>query len=274
MGMPRFRWPQSLDVALAVTMGVVAEVELRVYDQPIHAGSVPLDVDSVLVVLPVVALAWRRAAPFVAAVAAPVLVSVVGISTPTFWLALIVFYVFFFKLQLLPGSGRLDPQLTPPPHVTGFYTIDAALAGQWSIFANALAHLVLPALVLTLYAVGLLVRFTRSAVLDVLNQPYVRAARAKGLSPATVTFRYILTGALVPILTLVGLVTASLLSGAVLIEQVFAWHGLGQYAYLAATKLDLQAIMGVGLLVGAAYITINLLVDIATALIDPRVRTQ
>ena len=202
------------------------------------------------------------------------LVSVVGISTPTFWLALIVFYVFFFKLQLLPGSGRLDPQLTPPPHVTGFYTIDAALAGQWSIFANALAHLVLPALVLTLYAVGLLVRFTRSAVLDVLNQPYVRAARAKGLSPATVTFRYILTGALVPILTLVGLVTASLLSGAVLIEQVFAWHGLGQYAYLAATKLDLQAIMGVGLLVGAAYITINLLVDIATALIDPRVRTQ
>jgi len=202
------------------------------------------------------------------------LVSVVGISTPTFWLALIVFYVFFFKLRLLPGSGRLDPQLTPPSHVTGFYTIDAALAGQWSIFSNALAHLVLPALVLTLYAVGLLVRFTRSAVLDVLNQPYVRAARAKGLSPAAVTFRYILTGALVPILTLVGLVTASLLSGAVLIEQVFAWHGLGQYAYLAATKLDLQAIMGVGLLVGAAYITINLLVDIGAALIDPRVRTQ
>jgi peptide/nickel transport system permease protein len=202
------------------------------------------------------------------------LVSVVGISTPTFWLALIVFYVFFFKLRLLPGSGRLDPQLAPPPHLTGWYTIDAALAGQWSIFANALAHLVLPALVLTLYAVGLLVRFTRSAVLDVLNQPYVRAARAKGLSPATVTFRYILTGALVPILTLVGLVTASLLSGAVLIEQVFAWHGLGQYAYLAATKLDLQAIMGVGLLVGAAYITINLLVDIGAALIDPRVQTQ
>jgi len=202
------------------------------------------------------------------------LVSVVGISMPTFWLALIVFYVFFFKLRLLPGSGRLDPELTPPPHVTGFYTVDAVLAGQWDIFANALTHLVLPALVLTLYAVGLLVRFTRSAVLDVLNEPYVRAARAKGLSPAVVTFHYVLTGAMLPILTLIGLVFASLLSGAVLIEQVFAWHGLGQYAYLAATKLDLQAIMGVGLLVGAAYITINFLVDVMAGLLDPRVRTQ
>jgi peptide/nickel transport system permease protein len=200
------------------------------------------------------------------------LVSVTGISMPTFWLALLVFYVFFYKLRWLPGSGRLDPTLTPPPHVTGFYTIDAALAGQWGVFANALEHLVLPGLVLTLYMVGILVRFTRSAILDVLNEPYVTAARAKGLGPARIVFGYVLRGALLPILTMVGLAFGSLLSGAVLTEQVFAWNGLGQYAFLAATKLDLQAIMGVAIVVGVAYIGLNFAIDLLTGVIDPRVR--
>ena len=198
--------------------------------------------------------------------------SVAGISIPTFWLALLVFYLFFYKLRWLPGSGRLDPTLTPPPHHTGFYTIDAALAGQWNVFGNALEHLVLPGLVLTLYTLGLLVRFTRSAVLDVLNEPYVTAARAKGLGSARITFGYVLRGALLPILTMVGLTFGSLLSGAVLTEEVFAWNGLGQYAFLSATKLDLQAIMGVAIVVGVVYIAINFVTDLLTGLIDPRVR--
>ncbi|WP_159809669.1 ABC transporter permease [Cellulomonas citrea] len=201
-------------------------------------------------------------------------VSLLGVSTPMFWLSLVVFYVFFFRLRWLPGSGRLDATLTPPPHVTGFYTIDGALAGQWSIVANASLHLVLPALVLTLYIAGLLVRFTRSAVLDVLAEPYVTAARARGLAPAQVTFGYVLRGALLPILTMVGLAFGSLLSGAVLTEQIFAWNGLGQYAYLAATKLDLPAIMGVGIVVGVTYIAINFLVDLVTGVVDPRVRLR
>ena len=202
------------------------------------------------------------------------LISVIGNSVPTFWLALLVFFVFFFKLGWLPGSGRLDPALTPPPHVTGLYTIDGVLAGQWDVAGNAVAHLIGPALVLALFVIGILVRFVRSAVLDVLGEPYFTAARAKGLSRARLTFGYALRGALLPILTMVGLIFGALLSGAVLTEDVFAWNGLGQYAFRAATSLDLQAIMGVGLVVGVIYISLNFFVDLATGLIDPRVRHE
>lgn len=201
-------------------------------------------------------------------------ISLVGISTPTFWLALVVFYVFFYKLGWAPGSGRLDPALEPPPHLTGFYTVDALAAGQFDVFLDAARHLVLPGLVLTLYTLGLITRFSRTAVLDVLGNDYVTAARAKGLPGRTVTLRYILRGALLPILTVVGLTFGSLLSGAVLTETVFAWNGLGQYAYKAATTLDLQAVMGVGLVVGVTYIVINFAVDLLYGVIDPRVRAQ
>lgn len=200
--------------------------------------------------------------------------SIIGISTPTFWLALIVYYLFFYKLGWAPGSGRLDAQFSPPPDRTGFFTIDALLAGQGAVFVNALTHLILPGSVLVLYTVGLLARFTRTAVLDVLGSDYVTAARAKGLPSRTVTLRYVLRGALLPILTVVGLTFGSLLSGAVLTETVFAWNGLGQYAFKAATTLDLQAVMGVGLVVGITYIGINFIVDLLYGAIDPRVRTQ
>jgi peptide/nickel transport system permease protein len=200
------------------------------------------------------------------------LVSLVGISVPTFWLALVAFYVFSFQLDLAPGSGRLAPATTPPPHVTGLYTADALLAGEWETFGDALAHLMLPTLVLTLYTVGLLTRFTRSAVLEVLEQDYVRSARAKGLPGRTVLFRYVLRAAMVPILTVVGLAFGALLSGTVLVEEIFAWPGVGSYAYQAASHLDLPAVMGVGLLVGIIYLVINLVVDLLYGVIDPRVR--
>lgn len=201
-------------------------------------------------------------------------VSLVGISTPTFWLALLVYYLFFYKLGWAPGSGRLSTDLSPPPQVTGFYTIDALLAGQWYTCADAIGHLVLPGFVLVLYTVGLLTRFSRTAVLDVLSNDYVTAARAKGLPARTVTTRYVLRSALLPILTVVGLTFGSLLSGAVLTETIFAWNGLGQYAFKAATTLDLQAVMGVGLVVGVTYIGINFLVDLLYGVIDPRVRVR
>jgi peptide/nickel transport system permease protein len=200
------------------------------------------------------------------------LVSLVGISVPTFWLALVAFYVFSFQLDLTPGSGRLSPATTPPPHLTGLYTVDALVAGEWETFGDALAHLMLPTLVLTLYTVGLLTRFTRSAVLEVLEQDYVRSARAKGLPSRTVLFRYVLRAAMVPILTVVGLAFGALLSGTVLVEEIFAWPGLGSYAYQAASHLDLPAVMGVGLLVGIIYLVINLVVDLLYGAIDPRVR--
>jgi peptide/nickel transport system permease protein len=202
------------------------------------------------------------------------LVSLVGISVPTFWLALVAFYVFSFQLDLAPGSGRLAPATTPPPHVTGLYTLDSLLAGEWETFGDAMAHLMLPTLVLTLYTVGLLTRFTRSAVLEVLEQDYVRSARAKGLPGRTVLFRYVLRAAMVPILTVVGLAFGALLSGTVLVEEIFSWPGVGSYAYQAASHLDLPAVMGVGLFVGIVYLVINLVVDLLYGVIDPRVRVS
>jgi len=169
-------------------------------------------------------------------------VSLLGISVPTFWLAVAVYFLFFFVLHWAPGSGRLDPADTPPPTVNGLYTV------------------------------GLLVRFARSAILDVLGQDYVRAARAKGLPGGQVVFRYVLRGALLPILTIVGLAFGSLLSGTVLTEQVFAWGGIGQYAYRAATALDLPAVLGVGLIVGVVYIATNFIIDVIYGVVDPRVR--
>ncbi|MEU6783346.1 ABC transporter permease [Nonomuraea angiospora] len=201
--------------------------------------------------------------------------SLIGISVPTFWLALVAFYVFFYRLQLTPGSGRVDAALNGAvPAVTGLQTVDALVAGRWDVFSSAVGHLVTPALVLALYTIGLLTRFTRSAVLEVLGQDYVRAARAKGLPGRVILFRYVLRSALVPIITVAGLAFGSLLSGTVLVEAIFAWPGVGQYAYKSATTLDLPAVMGVGLVVGVVYLVINLIVDVLYGVIDPRVRLQ
>ena len=199
-------------------------------------------------------------------------ISVVGISVPTFWLAVAAYFLFFFVLHWTPGSGRLSAFYDAPPRVTGLFTVDALLAGQPEVAGDALAHLVLPGMVLAVYTLGLLVRFARSSILDVLNQDYVRAARAKGLPTHRVITAYLLRGALLPILTIVGLAFGSLLSGAVLTEQVFAWGGIGQYAYRASTALDLPSIMGVGLIVGAVYITVNFVIDVVYGFVDPRVR--
>ena len=199
-------------------------------------------------------------------------VSLGGISMPTFWLALVALYVFFFKLGWVPGSGRLDPGVFPAPHVTGLYTVDALLAGQFDVLGNALQHLVLPACVLAAYNVGLLTRFTRSAVLEVINNDYVLAARAKGLPEHTVVLRHVLRAALPPIITVGGLAFANVMTGTVLVESIFAWPGIGQYAFHSATTLDLPAIMGVSLFVAIVYIAVNFLVDVLYGVVDPRIR--
>ena len=200
--------------------------------------------------------------------------SLIGISAPTFWIAAVGYYVFFFQLRVVPGAGRLDPWMTPPPRVTGLFTLDSLLAGQTATFANALGHLILPSCVLALFTIGLLTRFSRSSVLDIIKQDYVTAARAKGLPRRTVVFKYIFRGALVPIITVVGLAFGTLLSGAVLTETVFAWNGIGQYAFRGATTLDLPVIMGVGLVIGIVYILVNFIVDLIYGFVDPRVRVQ
>ena len=199
-------------------------------------------------------------------------VSLIGISMPTFWIALVALYVFFFRLGWFPGGDRLDPGVLAPPHKTGMYTIDAALAGQWDVARDALHHLILPALVLAAFNVGLLTRYTRSAVLEVIGNDYVRAARAKGLEERVVLLRHVLRAALPSVVTVIGLVFANVLTGTVLVETIFAWPGIGQYAYRSAVTLDLPSIMGVGLFVALVYISVNFVVDVLYGVIDPRIR--
>jgi peptide/nickel transport system permease protein len=198
--------------------------------------------------------------------------SLAGISMPTFWIALVALYVGFYKLGWFPGADRLDPGTLPPPHVTGLYTIDALLAGKLGLFGQAFHHLVLPALVLAAFNVSLLTRFTRSAVLEVIGNDYVRGARAKGLPERIVVVRYILRAALPSVVTVLGLVFANVLTGAVLVEKIFSWPGIGQYAYQAAVNLDVQAIAGVSIFVAIVYVTVNFVVDVLYGVIDPRIR--
>jgi peptide/nickel transport system permease protein len=199
-------------------------------------------------------------------------VSLGGMSTPSFWLALVSLYVFFYRLSLVPGSGRLDPGVLRPPSITGLYTLDALLSGQTITLTNALQHLILPACVLAAFNMGLFTRFTRSAVLEVLQNDYVRTARAKGLPEVTVIFSHVLRAASPPVITVIGLAFGNVMTGTVLVENIFAWPGIGQYSFRSATTLDLPAIVGVMLFVALVYILANMVVDILYGMIDPRVR--
>ncbi|HLW61621.1 MAG TPA: ABC transporter permease [bacterium] len=198
--------------------------------------------------------------------------SLVGVSVPVFWLGLVALLIFYARLGWVPSPGQLSPRLPRPPFVTGFIMLDAALAGRMDIARDALAHLALPALVLAAYSVGVITRMMRGSMLDVLGEDYVRTARAKGLSGRTVTLRHAARNALLPVLTVIGLSFGGLLSGAVVTESVFAWPGLGSYAFQSATSLDFPAIMGVGIVVASVYILVNLVVDLAYAAVDPRIR--
>ncbi len=199
-------------------------------------------------------------------------ISLAGVSVPTFWLSVLSLYVFFYLLGWAPGVGRLPPGARPPPGVTGMYTVDALVAGDWQTFRTALAHLATPAFVLAVYTIGAITRFTRASMLESLGQDYVRSARAKGLPERTVILRHALRPALAAIITISGLAFGRMLGGAVLVESVFSWPGLGEYAYRSALSLDLRAIMGVSLVVAIVYILVNLAVDLLYAVIDPRIR--
>ncbi len=198
-------------------------------------------------------------------------VALVGLSTPPFWLALVALYVFFYLLGWVPNGGRLSNDFDPPPTLTGLYTVDSALAGQWDVFGDAVWHLLLPVGILTALTVSGLLRFVRSAMIEVLDAEYIRSAVAKGLPSRVITWRHVFRAGLLPVLTVSGLMFASLLGGAVLVEQVLSWPGLGQYAYKSAISLDLQSILGVTLFVAVVYTLINLLVDVLYSVIDPRI---
>src|SRR5574341_192 len=200
--------------------------------------------------------------------------ALIGASMPVFWLGLLLLGTFYYRLRWLPGPGRLDVSAIGPPSRTGLLLVDAALAADWPGLSNALRHLVLPALTLGLFSTAVIARMTRSAMLEVLYQDYIRTARAKGLARARVVLRHALRNAMIPTLTVVGISFGNLLSGAVLTETIFAWPGLGRYATTSAISLDFPAVMGVTLVVAVLYTVVNLLVDILYARLDPRVRYE
>jgi len=200
------------------------------------------------------------------------LISLIGVSIPVFWLALLALFVLYSRLGWFPGPGRIDVGLQIPARVTGLLTIDALLAGDWPIFRNVLSHLILPALVLGSYTTGLITRVTRSAMLEVLGADYIRTARAKGLGERITLIRHALRNALIPVITVIGFSYGNLLAGTVLTENIFAWPGIGQYAYSASTSLDFPAIMGVSLVIALIFVLVNLVVDVLYFLIDPRLR--
>ncbi len=202
------------------------------------------------------------------------MVSLFGVSMPVFWLALLALFIFYARLGWAAGPGRLDVGLEPPPHITGLLTVDSIIAGDWVVFRNALSHLFLPAVVLGAYTTGLITRVTRSAMLEVLGEDYIRTARAKGLNTRTMLVRHAMRNAMIPIITVIGFSYGNLLAGTVLIENIFAWPGIGQYAYRASTSLDFPAIMGVSMTIALIFIITNLIVDVLYFILDPRLRAS
>lgn len=199
-------------------------------------------------------------------------ISVTGVSIPSFWFALLVLYFFYYKLKLFPGPGRLSNSFTAPATVTGMYIIDSLLEGNLPKALDAASHLLLPGTVLAAFTMGLITRTTRSNLLDVMSTDYIRTARAKGLSRPGLIIRHALGNALIPVLTVIGLGLGNLLGGMVLVETIFNWPGVGQFAYESVLSTDFPAIIGVALLIALNYMVINTVVDILYGIIDPRVR--
>ena len=162
--------------------------------------------------------------------------------------------------------------MAKPPDRTGFFTVDALLAGDWDTFRNALDHLLLPGIMLGVYVSGIIARITRSSLLEVLGMDYIRTARSKGLRERAVIGKHALSNALIPVVTVIGLSYGSMLTGAVLTESIFAWPGIGRYMFRASTSQDFPAIMGVSILIGFIYVGVNFIVDILYYVLDPRIR--
>jgi peptide/nickel transport system permease protein len=199
---------------------------------------------------------------------------VAGASVPAFLLALLLLVVFYANLRWFPGSGRVSAELDAPTGPTGLLTVDGLLAGRLDVVRDALAHLALPALCLALGPAVALGRTLRSSLQTVLGSDHIRTARAKGLTERGVLLRHGVRPALNAPLTMAGLQVGMLLAGVVIIESVFAWPGIGLYTARSITTFDFPAIAGVTLVMGAAYVIINALVDLAQGAADPRLRAR
>jgi peptide/nickel transport system permease protein len=258
------------DLGVSITTRRPVTTDLRQYFPATLELSTAATLFSVIVGIPLGVLASvRRNRP---ADHISRLISLIGISTPVFWLGLLALIVFYYRLGWFPGSGQIDVGIPTPHTITGMLIVDSLLEGDWKALWNGLQHLVLPAVVLGSYTLGIVTRITRGSMLEVLAQDYIRTARAKGLRAGTVVFKHALRNGIMPTLTLVGLAYGSLLSGAVLTETIFSWPGIGRYATSTAGTLDFPAIMGVALLTAAVFVVLNLIVDVLYGILNPQIR--
>ena len=198
--------------------------------------------------------------------------ALIGVAMPAFWLGLLLLLLFYLKLGILPGSGRLDSGMSPPSYITGMYTVDALLTGNWPVFKAAVMHLVLPGITLAAITIGMITRMTRSSMLEVLKSDYIRTAHAKGAPENRVLYGHALRNGVMPVITLLGMAFGHALGGSVLVEAVFSWPGLGRYAVNAINYLDFPAVMGVTILIAILFILVNLIVDTMYFFIDPRLK--
>lgn len=200
------------------------------------------------------------------------LLSVSGVAMPVFWLSLLLIYFFFYQWQIAPAPlGRINPRISAPPLVTGWLTIDSVLAGNWRALQSSVSVLVLPTLALAFGAMAPLARMARSGMLEALDAQYIVATRSLGLPWRSIVFRYALKNALLPVVTMTAVVYGFLLGGSVLVENIFAWPGLGRYAYDAIAGTDYPAIQGFVLYATAMYVVLFLITDLVYRMLDPRI---
>jgi peptide/nickel transport system permease protein len=198
-----------------------------------------------------------------------------GVSMSSFWVGLILQLVFYSSLRILPLGGRVSsfvPVYVPITSITGFYTIDSLITGNLLAFSDVLKHLILPGITLSYAGISSLMRITRSSMLDVLNQDYVRTARASGFPERVVTYIYALKNALIPVITVLGLQFGRLIEGSVLIETIFDWPGLGFFMVRSILNLDYPSVIGVSLVICIMFVLVNLLVDVVYTFVDPRIK--
>jgi len=197
--------------------------------------------------------------------------SLIGVSMPIFWLGLMEIMLFAVILKWLPAGARLSTGIKIEG-ITNLYLVDSLLAGNWVGFKDSLSHLIMPAVALATIPMGIIARMTRSSMLDVLQEDYIRTARAKGLGGRLVLFRHALKNAALPVVTIIGLQAGTLLAGAVLTETIFSWPGIGRWVYDAILGRDYSIVQGGILLIALIFVGLILIVDIFYALLDPRIR--
>ncbi|WP_323021947.1 ABC transporter permease [Pararhodobacter sp.] len=202
------------------------------------------------------------------------ILSVAAISMPRFFLGLLLQLCFAMWLMWLPLGGRFPIIFDPPPGITGFYTIDSILAGDWESFWTAMRYLALPAIAMSLSPLATILRMMRASTIEVMHQDYVTTARALGLSPRLIVFKYVLRNAISASLTVIGLYFGWLLGGTVLVETVFDWPGIGLYATSAIVSQDFMPVVSVALVIGVLFVTANIAIDVLYGLINPKVRYQ